>query len=292
MIGGQTQHISHQKGQAHHRRPHDEETGQRCQKEQPEHLRTFFQQKIHAFPQILPQYLPDLLSAGPLLMGKADEAFQQGRQEKAGRTHGKHGPDAECRIKEASQKGRDQSGDCLDLADRRISLQQIFSRLHLRHTCLHRRRFKGSENSQNHLQDADEKQRRSLLTHHMKASGFMKSSASKECEKNRRSRKRIQRHHHVSPVQPVREQPPDGRKEHLRHRGHCQKPGKNGRRARSFQHIHGKGELQRIVPDQGTDLSQQKQDKISVEKLFFHLSLHFFRPSEQIQHSQHRCGNT
>ena len=62
----------------------------------------------------------------------------------------------------------------------------------------------------------------------MESTGSMESADPQKGEKNCRSRKRIQRHHHVSPVQPVRKESPDGRKKYLRNRGHGQKSGKNG----------------------------------------------------------------
>ena len=89
----------------------------------------------------------------------------------------------------------------------------------------------------------------------------------------------IQRYHDIPPIGSVRENAPQWSQHNSRNGRQRQNARKNCGGTRYLQHIHGKGEFQYKIPEQRTDLPQNKHHKISGKQFFFHLlsPFHTFR---------------
>lgn len=74
---------------------------------------------------------------------------------------------------------------------------------------------------------------------------------------------RIHCHHDISPVRPVGKNSAKRREKDHWNQGEGHQSGIDGRGAGLFKDVHGQGEFQSVIADQGTDLTEDEKRKIA-----------------------------
>ena len=239
----------YQIGEAYDKNSGQEHTYQSSQKQESGYGRLFPEEEMHAGREIFFYNGPDALAALCFPALQPDETFQERSHKETEDGAPENRAYAESGVKNTSGKGCDQRGPGLDLADNGISSQDIVPGQHLGDAGLYGRGFEGAQYREDDQESGDH--------------GQIVPAEGDTADEHGNPGKRVQGDHDLSSVRPVRQNAAEGGHQDHGKKGKRGDSGEDGSGAGLFQDIHGQSEFQRVVSDQGTDLSQEQEQEIA-----------------------------
>ncbi|CDD27191.1 unknown [Firmicutes bacterium CAG:94] len=143
MLCGESKNSPHQVRKADHHGTGYKQAGQGCKQEQFEDTRLLPAQEVNTDGEVLSDDLPDAHSDFRLLIVQANEALQNGSEEKADHRSPEDRSKSKSSVNQTAQKRSDEPSNGLYLIYRRIAFHQIVSGEHLGDAGLYRGRLKG-----------------------------------------------------------------------------------------------------------------------------------------------------
>ena len=189
------------------------------------------------------------------------EDFHHRRGEEAQAAGDEDGHQAEEAVQKAAQDGAHQIRQGIDLNDHAVGLHQVLVRREGWDAGLDGGLVKRLDNAQQHHQQADDPQ--------AVADGEQQGKNGDQAGGGE-----VQSDHDVPPVYPVGDDAAHRRKQDGGNHGDGQNGAEGGGGAGEIQHIHGQGEAQDGVTEQGNDLADDHQAEVPMEQFFrFHSRL-------------------